>query len=215
MATTGYDIIVATESIRRAIQYLLSGEGSKDVLCQSLRQQLERWCQSETGIDVDEGVEMMSDKKLLSFDLLLKIHKQLKSHCLPEYKTVHLCDLLDGSCIVLPSYKPPSTTKSPELVARLNEIRTRVENNEYQKMVGGIQAKTQAQNAENLRLDMQATHRQLWVVVNFFLTVIGSFVFGFYAAYFAGMSATGCTLTGFSFGMAVFLADIYFIAKTA
>lgn len=207
-----YDVIEETESIQKAVDHLLLGEGSQD-LCSSLRLQLKQWRQSETGI---EGVEKNAhDKKLLSFDMLLKVHKQLKSHCLPEYKSVHICDLLDGSSIVFPRDNPPA--KNPELVARLDKIRASIENNDYQKMVGNveIQAKKQMHNAENLRIDLQATHRQLWVVVNFFLTVIGSFVFGFYAAYFAGMSTTGCTLTGFTFAMAVFLADLYFIAKNA
>ena len=203
---TSYDIIEETESIRKAIDHLLSGEESQD-LCLTFRQKLNQWRQNETGI---EGVA--HDKKLLSFDMLLEVHKQLKSHCLPEYKTIHICDLLDGSSIVFPRDNPPA--RNPELVARLDKIRASVENNVYQKMVGNVEIQAK-NNAENLRIDMQAAHRQLWVVVNFFLTVIGSFVFGFYAAYFAGMSTTGCTLTGFTFAIAVFFADLYFIAKNA
>ena len=38
---------------------------------------------------------------------------------------------------------------------------------------------------------VKALNRQLWMVVNFFLTVVGIFVFGYYAAYFAGLSSTG------------------------
>ena len=38
---------------------------------------------------------------------------------------------------------------------------------------------------------VKAINRQLWMVVNFFLTVVGIFVFGYYAAYFAGFSSTG------------------------
>ena len=37
---------------------------------------------------------------------------------------------------------------------------------------------------------VQATHRQMWMVMNFVLTVIGSFVFGYFAAYFAGIEST-------------------------
>ena len=34
---------------------------------------------------------------------------------------------------------------------------------------------------------VQSTSRQLWTVVNFFVTVIGAFTFGYFAAHFAGL----------------------------
>lgn len=33
---------------------------------------------------------------------------------------------------------------------------------------------------------VQATSRQMWTVINFFLTVVGGFMFGFFVAYYAG-----------------------------
>ena len=69
---------------------------------------------------------------------------------------------------------------------------------------------------------------------NFLFTVVGSFIFGYFAAYYAGMDSTAvrnidissfispflslsllfqCFATGLVFGLAVLFADIYFLIK--
>lgn len=35
---------------------------------------------------------------------------------------------------------------------------------------------------------VQATSKQIWAVVNFALTVVGGFVFGFFVSYYAGFT---------------------------
>lgn len=78
-------------------------------------------------------------------------------------------------------------------------------------------------------------NRQLWTVLNFLLTVIGAFVFGFSAAYFADFDTVmvssnlitkarylpmipeyclQCVFVGLLFGIVVFLADLYFLVKS-
>lgn len=69
-------------------------------------------------------------------------------------------------------------------------------------------------------------------MLNFLITVIGAFVFGYFAGYFAGyaMPTVGhnnacyyfidtlcflqCVFLGLVFGITVFLADLYFLVRT-
>ncbi len=43
---------------------------------------------------------------------------------------------------------------------------------------------------------VQATSRQLWAVVNLLLTVVGSFVFGYFAAYYAAFDVPAVSTRG-------------------
>ncbi len=78
---------------------------------------------------------------------------------------------------------------------------------------------------------VSSLNRQLWTVINFVLTVVCSFVFGYFAAYFADMSTTTvralyiinivylfvclqCVFVGLLIGGVVFLADLYFLLRS-
>lgn len=90
-------------------------------------------------------------------------------------------------------------------------------------------------------MSVQATSRQLWTVVNFLLTVVGAFVFAFFAAGAAGFTLPTvrvfetlalsvcvllvagclslsllllqCVFAGLFVGILVFIADLYFLVK--
>lgn len=88
-------------------------------------------------------------------------------------------------------------------------------------------------------VSVQATSRQLWTVVNFLLTVVGAFVFAFFAAGAAGFTLPAvrvfetlalsvcvllvalslsllllqCVFAGLFVGILVFIADLYFLVK--
>ena len=129
--------------------------------------------------------------------------------------------------------------KNPELVKRLERIKRKQEQKEYDKMVYNVDnsvrlsciilyvhvysnvhayssSSLQKQLLEKTRLGLegmattnivtvfiivliiltpvQATSRQLWVVINFLLTVIGAFVFGFCAAGAVGFDLPGVSV---------------------
>ena len=53
----------------------------------------------------------------------------------------------------------------------------------------------------------QEAHRQLWMVFNFLFTVVGSFVFGYFAAFYAGFELAWVSkdlLLGFYFIFFIF-----------
>jgi len=81
--------------------------------------------------------------------------------------------------------------QSPELVARLQKIRAMQEQQEYDRMVRNIDPTRSKTKVFQLGLEVQSTNRQLWVVVNFLLTVVGAFTFGYFAAHFAGFDIPG------------------------
>lgn len=85
----------------------------------------------------------------------------------------------------------------------------------------------------SIYISVQSTSRQLWAVVNFFITVIGGFTFGYFAAHFAGfdvpvvcfciMIYVYCIImdfllqavfTGLGLAIIIFIADLYFLVKS-
>ena len=87
-------------------------------------------------------------------------------------------------------------------------------------------------------LAVQSADRQVWAMLNFLVTVVGAFVFGYCAGYFAGYSMPTvslgvfflynnyvwsnslhlnllqCVFLGLALGILVFLADLYFLLRT-
>ena len=47
---------------------------------------------------------------------------------------------------------------------------------------------------------VSSMNRQMWTVFNFLFTVVGSFIFGYFAAHFADMSTTAVRLVQFVSG---------------
>lgn len=118
---------------------------------------------------------------------------------------------MKGSEIVLPTLQPPK--RNPKLVARLNKIKAQVEQREYNKMVGNVDTSLQETVDVNLAFEMRTATRELSFMVNLLLTIVGCFVFGFFASYYAGFPVITCTFVGLGFGMVAFFADLYFLLK--
>ena len=86
-----YDVVVATALVERAVDHLL-GEECRDRIPVKLVRELEQWRESKEGVERGECVEVevatddeASEFKLVSFDLLRQIQKELVEH--PMSKT--------------------------------------------------------------------------------------------------------------------------------
>ena len=92
-----YDIVVATELIQTAVDHLLSAASTQSdvekTVPPSLRRELEQWQLSERGVECGGGVEMdatvASGRKMMAFETVLLIQKQLKVTPLPGEKALH------------------------------------------------------------------------------------------------------------------------------
>ena len=78
-----YDVVVATELVRGAVDHLLSDQ-CRDCIPFQLVRELEQWRDSKDGVERADCVEVEvategegSEFKLVSFDVLRQIQKQL------------------------------------------------------------------------------------------------------------------------------------------
>lgn len=201
--------VEATELIRGAVEHVLSKECDE-----SLKAELVRWREAkpelrETG---QEGPEYCwQEGTPIQFDLVLKVHQQLKIHPL-ESGPVYIHELVKGSSLCFPQVKLPS--RNAELVARLERVKAMTDNKEYKRMVKNVDVSRSNSEFYSLGLEVQAANKQIWALLNFLLTVVGSFVFGFFVGYYAGYSTPVCVCVGLIFGTVVFMADLYFIVRT-
>ena len=79
-----YDVVVATALVGRAVDHLLSEE-CRNLIPFKLVRELEQWRDSKDGVERGDCVEVeaedeASEFKLVSFELLRRIQKQLVEH---------------------------------------------------------------------------------------------------------------------------------------
>jgi hypothetical protein len=96
-----YDLVRVTDQIEEIVGRLLGGS----TLTDSLRSELEAWQGRETGVELGKNVTC-HDVKVMSFSTLKQVHEQLKINPISDY-TPSLHQLLQGSELIFPSYKPP------------------------------------------------------------------------------------------------------------
>ncbi|KAL5477276.1 hypothetical protein EMCRGX_G024048 [Ephydatia muelleri] len=194
---SSYTLIQATDLIRQGVKHVLAqGDGK---VPEDLRKDLTEW-QVLGGANVG-----------IPFELVRKVHRQLLETPISEGVTLYLHELMKGSEIILPTLKP--LERNPKLVARLNRIKAQVEQREYNKMVGNVDASLPDTVDVNLAFELRTATREVSFMVNLLLTIVGCFVFGFFASYYAGFSVITCTFVGLLFGMVAFFADLYFLLK--
>ncbi|XP_064391603.1 uncharacterized protein LOC135339434 [Halichondria panicea] len=182
---SGYTLLGVTPRLEALVREALTSSE------ESLRAELSLWSQS--------------DRETISFELVQRAHKQ--SGC-REY----LHEVLMGSVVCLPEYHPPA--RSRKLEDRLKILQAQAQEKEYRQMVKNVDTQGSRNDVLAFGLEMSSLNRQLWTVINFVLTVVCSFVFGYFAAYFADMSTTTCVFVGLLIGGVVFLADLYFLLRS-
>ncbi|XP_033123334.1 transmembrane protein 199-like [Anneissia japonica] len=184
--------ILLTDKIQNFIDSAIS-EG----VSEKLKQQLEKYCSQNC------------TEKSVPASLVIKVHK-----CVNDGQNkIYLHELLKGSDLYYEALKPP--TRSPELVARLERLKTEQENREYQKMTKNVRVEAFGGSIlSEIGKDLRSTKAQLIGVLNVVLTIVGSFVFGYMATYYVGKPIPYCIVTGFVLASIVAVADIYFFIKT-
>ncbi|XP_038058669.1 transmembrane protein 199-like [Patiria miniata] len=145
----------------------------------------------------------------IPFSTIRKLHKYLESDGKPG---MYLHQLMEGSEVFFPPLPQPK--RNPELVARLERLRAEQANREYQQMTKSV-SNNIAGNSPigNVGQELKSVQGQLMNVFNVFLTIVGAFVFGFMAMYYAGQSLTARVLCGLAVALVVATADLYFLIK--
>ncbi|KAK2568191.1 Transmembrane protein 199 [Acropora cervicornis] len=91
--------------------------------------------------------------------------------------------------------------QSPELIAHLNKLKAEQEQAEYNRMITNVDRKWNQSDGMHLGQEIRSGRKQLASIVNFLLSVVATFAFGYRV------------LIGLSMAFAVAIAELYFMAR--
>ncbi|KAL5968883.1 hypothetical protein TSMEX_003437 [Taenia solium] len=157
--------------------------------------------------------QVPENARAVKFSLVREAHESLQT--LGASDLPPLWKLVRTSGVVLPEpYVPP---RDIIVQQRVESLTRKFANMEYSRMTNhlpplGIAARYKASRFDGAR----CVKRQIMMIINFALVVIGSFVFGYFLCDIFGQShATPVQriACGFTLALFVFFADLYFLLK--
>ena len=157
--------------------------------------------------------QIPANAKTVKFSHILEALENLKASEAPNLPPVWKLVQLSG--IVLPEpYIPP---RDIVVQQRVESLTQKFANMEYSRMTSNLPPLGFAARYKESGFDeVRCMRRQLLMVINFTLVVIGSFVFGYFLSDMLGHSqATPVQriICGFGLALLVFFADLYFLVK--
>lgn len=202
--------LLVTDRIRDAIGDVLKlGD-----ISEAVRSELVKWerCDDEVlkndksiAIEDIPAVKDSSAIPLITIEEVLKILKEAG-------RDIYLNELLEGSGLYVEPVE--EAKKSPELVARLQKLQAKQDELRYRSMVKDIDRERVQKSKKEIAFEVRSTSRQLSSVVNFVLSVVGTFVFGYMSSQFAFANIGLRVIFGLILASIVALAELYFMART-
>ncbi|KAJ7381112.1 hypothetical protein OS493_004710 [Desmophyllum pertusum] len=197
--------VVLTSDIQNTI--------TEAIKCDHIPQDLAERLSKYTGVSLDkEESEEPGNKVPIPFNLV----KQLWE-CLQEKQAADSCskmylhELLTGSEIHVEPLKFPE--KSPELIARLKKLKAQQEKVEYDRMVSNVDKKWHQSDGMQFGQEIRSGSKQLATIVNFLLSIVGTFAFGYIASQYAFPSVAMRVIVGIVLAVIVAIAELYFMAR--
>ncbi|KAJ0022397.1 hypothetical protein NQD34_009887 [Periophthalmus magnuspinnatus] len=184
---------VVVEKFRNKVSQLLEN----DSVPQDLREELE------------EIVENESPTKL-SFKTARKLKKYLQDNDHPFY----LHQLLEDSTLFLPEVvKPP---RNPELVARLEKIKAKLANEEYNRMTRNVNAQEMSRNGglAEIGREVRSVKAAVVTVFNFLVTIVATFACSYMGSQYLFTETTSRVIAAVIAASVVGLAELYVLVRT-
>ncbi|CAE1159369.1 TMEM199 [Acanthosepion pharaonis] len=190
--------ICITSNLRRSLAESLSCD------------RLERSAKTELRkLLLDDYTESSNKSTVVPIRLVKAVHKALNQE---RMEPIYLHEMLEGCELHLPEYTAPP--RNPELETRIQRLKAEAAEREYKKMTKNV-ASPETFYKENLGHEMKAMNNQIIAVVNFAVTVVGAFVFG-YKGSEAAMEIPNVAIqltVAMILATIVFFADLYFLIK--
>lgn len=126
---------------------------------------------------------------------------------------IHLHHLLEGCELVLPV--PSVEPRSLELDERCHKLRQEQENRDYRQMTKNVDASRKAERDTHINYEMREVNAQLVAVLQVILSIVGSFVFGYFSieVIMGTKDFVRQLSVGFSIATIVMIAEAYFLVK--
>ncbi|XP_022246726.1 transmembrane protein 199-like isoform X2 [Limulus polyphemus] len=150
----------------------------------------------------------LKERPPIPFRLIKYFHQLNTEH---EDKT-YLHEMMEGCEVFLP--KPEISPRNPELEARIRRLQAEQAEREYQQMTHNV--RQEEKTSMKLGSEVKVVQAQVMGVLNFVLSVAGTFVFGYKAVEYSleSPAVPVQVLIGITMASIVALAEIYFLLKT-
>ncbi|XP_048823158.1 transmembrane protein 199 [Lagopus muta] len=158
----------------------------------------------------DELREAVASKgSVVSFSLLRRLHSGLREAGSPLF----LYELLRDSDIALPEV--PVQPRNPELVARLEQIKAKLANEEYRRMTRNVtrQDMNHGTLAEFGR-QVRSVKAVVVTIFNFFVTVVAAFACTYLGSQYLFVETAARVLSAVIVASVVGLAELYVMVRT-
>lgn len=159
----------------------------------------------------EELEEILKNKTAkLSFKTARKLKKYLKDNGHPFY----LHEFLEDGSLYLPEVvKPP---RNPELVARLEKIKAKLANEEYNRMTRNVNAQEMSRSGglADFGRDVRSVKAAVVTVFNFLVTVVAAFACSYMGSQYIFTETTSRVIAAVIAASVVGLAELYVLVRT-
>ncbi|XP_017289647.1 transmembrane protein 199 [Kryptolebias marmoratus] len=147
---------------------------------------------------------------VLSFSTARKLKKHLEGKGHPFY----LYELLEDCSLHLPEFvKPP---RNPELVARLEKIKAKLANEEYNRMTRNVNTQEISRNGTlaDFGHQVQSVKAIVVTVFNFLVTIVAAFACSYMGSQYLFTETTARVISAVIAASVVGLAELYVLVRT-
>lgn len=152
-------------------------------------------------------------QRSIAYDVLTEAHEFYTEFKRPKKDSeyIELHDLVKSSKVFNETI--PEPVRSPELVERLRKLKAEQEQKEYDSMVKNVKVKKRTLGQE-IGGEIRTTRQQISTIVNFLLSVGGTFAFGYVSSQYAFSDDMGARIIlSIVLATVVALAELYFMAR--
>lgn len=159
--------------------------------------------------ELGEILENESTTKL-SFKTARKLKKHLQDNGHPFY----LHELLEDGSLYLPEVVTPP--RNPELVARLEKIKAKLANEEYNRMTRNVNAQEMSRNGglAEFGREVRSVKTAVLTVFNFLVTIVTAFACSYMGSQYIFTETTSRVIAAVIAASVVGLAELYVLVRT-
>lgn len=164
--------------------------------------------------DLKEELEEILDKEEQTNTLSFKTARKLKKYLQEKGHPFYLHELLEDSSLHLPEViKPP---RNPELVARLERIKAKLANEEYDRITRNVNTQdiNRSGTLANFGREVRSAKAVAVTVFNFLVTVVATFACSYMGSQYLFAETTSRVIAAVIAASVVGLAELYVLVRT-
>ncbi|XP_041918863.1 transmembrane protein 199 [Alosa sapidissima] len=188
---------------------------SSFVVGDQFREKVKELLDTESPVPADllEELEPILDgegESSIRFKTVRKLNTYLQKNGHPSY----LHELLEDSMLFLPEYKKPP--RNPELVARLEKIKAKLANEEYNRMTRNVNTQEISRHGTlaDFGKQVRSAKTAVLTVFNFLVTVVAAFACAYIGSQYIFTETTARVISAVIAASVVGLAELYVLVRT-